>query len=120
MLTIDIIFPGFLLKIRNLPLFQPIFEKTNEFQQKKEDIMQNVLGESQGSFSLNGKKNWGEKVKVLTKKIIEEETVQEAAAKINNVFKKTTTELENLPQSQAKKVKTEVKRQICEEMLKDF
>ena len=121
-IVVDIIIPGSLAKVKELPLISPFIEKVDNFAKKSQEDFQDVLGKStdaKSSKSIN-KKEVANTIKNISSQVLESEAGQIAQEQVGEVLNQATEEIKDLPEQQIKKIKGEVKRQICEEMLKDY
>jgi len=118
-IVIDIFIPGTLVKAKESALISPFIEKLDNLAKKSRKDFQVVLGKStdKGGFD---KKEMADTVQNISSQVLESEVGQKAQEQVCQILNQATEEIKDLPEQQVKKIKGEVKRQICEEMLKDY
>ena len=118
-IVLDIVVPGTLIKIKDLSLISPFIEKVDNLAKKSKEDFQNVLGRSTDSKSIN-KEEVADTIKDISSKVLESEAGQVAQEQVCQILNQASEEIKDLPEDQIKKIKGEVKRQICEGILKDY
>ena len=118
-IVIDVIIPGTLVKVKESPLISPFIKKVDNLAKKSRKDFQEVLGKSTDSKSIN-KKQVADTVKNISSQVLESEAGQVAQEQVCQILNQASEEIKDLPEDQIKKIKGEVKRQICEGILKDY
>ena len=118
-IVIDIIIPGTLAKVKESSLISPFIEKVDSLAEKSKKDFQNVLGKNTDKENIN-KEEIAEQIQNISSQVLESEVGRVAQEQIGQVLSQATEEIKDLPEQQVNKIKGEVKRQICEEMLKDY
>ena len=118
-IIVDIFIPGTLTKVKESSLVSPFIEKVDNLAKKSKKDFQEVLGKSTDKDGFN-KEEMADTVKNISSQVLESEAGQAAQEQVCQILNQATEEIKDLPEQQVKKIKGEVKRQICEELLKDY
>lgn len=108
--------PDFIKKIKPV-YFQPAAsEKAENAGSQDAEEVSRILGDQAVG---NLEQRIAEEVRNASLKVINSEVVKETKTQINQIVEKKVEEIKELPEEQISKIKKEIKREICQEILKD-
>jgi len=114
----DIISPGTLEKLRHLPFISTAIKGLSDVSQKGSQNLRNVLGITIGQEEIN-KEELTDQVGIISSRVLESGAGKKVRGQMEEILTQATGQIQELPEEQMKKLRKELKKQICEEWLKE-
>ena len=114
----DIIAPGTLEKLSHLPFISAAIEGFGNVSQKGSQNLRNVLGTTMVQEEIN-KEELTDQVGIISSQVLESGAGKKVRNQVEEILTQATDQIQQLPEEQMKKLRKELKKQICEEWLEE-